>query len=301
MFRGAELGEQFAELAAPAVPGSTLAEIGRVAGSDADLHHDRTDAQFVVESLRGYVGISSSHLRGLGAMLLAGPPVPLYPVMTLIRAQAEACGSAWWIFEPLVNFEGDDASISDVQLAALPLKVLDRSQVLRLDQLRTRLKRHRQDAGSADVDGLEVELEKFETRLRALHGDSGLIWEKRKDGSLKRIAGVGEQRTPKLFELATAGVRSAYRGESHGGANINPYAMLSGYAHGSIETFFSHGQSPATSLVRLADAGSDEVRVVTGLVLRMHEALLSTVVRVAERDELAIDSWSEEWWDATRG
>jgi hypothetical protein len=301
MRRGADLGDEFAELRQPAVAGSLLAEILELPSSLDDPRYDRGDAQFFVECLRGYVAISSAQLRGIAALLLCGPPVQLHPMMTLIRAQAEACGSAWWILDPLVDADGQDGEISDTERAALPMKVFDRSQLLRLEQLRNRRKRRRLETDLPRSEEVEQQLEAYEAELEARHGTTGLKWEKRKDGSLKRIIGVGEAQVPKLTELATSGVRYAYRGEAHGGKSVSPYPMLSGYAHGSIEMFFSHGQSPVTSLVRLVTASSNEVRVLTALVLRIHEALLDTVLRVAERNDCAVSSWSEEWWNSTRG
>ncbi len=300
MLRGVGHGEEFADIARPPGAGSVLATLLDAPLTLRDPRYRSSDAQFLFECLRGYMAISSAQMRGVAAVLQAGPPVQLHPLMTLIRAQAEACGGAWWLLGPLLDDDGEDASTSDVERLAIVCDVLDRSQLTRLDQLRVRLKRRRVDDVSPGGGDDEVVLRSFEADLQSRHGDDGLKWDRRKDGTPRRIIGVGRAQAPRLTELATLAVDYAY-GQGHRGKGMDYYKMLSGYAHGSIEMFFSHGQTPQTSLVRLVDASSADVRKLGSLVLRIHWTLLSSLVQITGRDGGEVDAWGDEWWDSTLG
>ncbi|MGE3328921.1 MAG: hypothetical protein AB7N61_26300, partial [Acidimicrobiia bacterium] len=237
-----------------------------------DPRYTSQDARFVVECLRAYMAISSAQMRGLAALLLAGPPVQLHPLMTLIRAQAEACGSAWWLLGPLLDDANEGGSTVNDELIARNFDALDRSKILFLQQLRARLSRLRIDGGEA-FDDVANQLVRYEGELVALHGDAGLKWSYRRDGSPKEIIGIGAAQPPQLTEVVMIAVEYAY-GQAHRGEGINLYKLFSGYAHGSIEMFFSHGQTAWLSLVRQADASGPEVRDFSNLVLRMHYQLL---------------------------
>ena len=110
---GSELGLAMAYTATVA-PGSPL----RVLELRRPHIHDRSwpadEATLLREALVGFVAVAAFQLRGVASLIGAGPPVPLHPLVTLVRGIAEACGQCWWHVEPWISDAGADQELAGV-------------------------------------------------------------------------------------------------------------------------------------------------------------------------------------------
>lgn len=300
MIRGCELGNEFADDNRWAADGSLFSGLLGVTRAFDDPRYTDRDARFVVECVRAYMAIASAQMRGVASLLSAGPPVQLHPLMTMIRAQAEACGSAWWLMGPLLDDEKVAAMTAPTDVIARNFDTLDRSKTTYLDQLRTRQARLKVSGDISLLDDAARKVEAYESELVVLHGVEGLKWSQRKNGTRKDILGIGSLTPPQLTEVVMIAVEYAY-GQDQRGEEINLYKLFSGYAHGSIEMFFSHGQTAWLSLVGQVSASEGECRDFSNLTLRMYYQLLETLVRMMGRDVTAVDVWGASWWDRTLG
>lgn len=102
---GSELGLAMADTATVA-PGSPL----QVLELRRPHIHDRSwpadEATLLREALVGFVAVAAFQLRGVASLIGAGPPVPLHPLVILVRGIAEACGQCWWHVEPWISDAG---------------------------------------------------------------------------------------------------------------------------------------------------------------------------------------------------
>src|SRR5579862_49649 len=99
---GAGLGLAMADNAIPK-PGSPLDVLDSRRGTIPDGSWPACDIVLLRESLLGLISVAAFQLNGVGDLLAAGPPINLFPLVTLVRGIAEACGRIWWHLEPWLD------------------------------------------------------------------------------------------------------------------------------------------------------------------------------------------------------
>jgi hypothetical protein len=140
---------------------------------------------------------------------------------------------------------------------------------------------------AARVDDATNAVAAYEAQLLALHGEGGLRLDKK-----GRIRGVGVEQIPQSTEIVQAAVEYAF-GRDHRGEGTNLYKLWFGYAHGSIEMLYAHGQQAWTSLTAVTEASADELRDFSNLTLRMNYRLLYTLSEMMGRVVSDIEAWCD--------
>lgn len=246
------------------------------------------DLRFLVQAIRGLMGVEGAQLTGLRDLFAAGPPVLLHPAVTLVRGTAEAGGLLIWLLEPWVNNTAGDDQVEETAWKALSLPVLARTQLLLLDAMASR-RRRREALGSPDVSIAEVELDLLKQRLLKEHGSTNVLL----TGGRKNWR-LYNEKLPDLTDAVTAATEYSY-GQSFRGTGMNPYPMLSGYAHASLDVVFAQAPStrrpPMSSLLAGRD---DDAHRIASLALRVLATTYEIAARAFGSNLEAFRSWEEQ-------
>ena len=279
-----DLGVALVEPIAPA-NGSPLSLLSAMRSQMGTIAWTDEDIRFPVESVRGLVAIHIAQLDGFRSLIAGGPPLLLHPAMTLIRGAAEAGGLLTWLLEPWVAPPGDDELQDEAAWAQVSIPVLVRSQVLRLDEMANRRWRREVGAGAVQPQD-ETALSQFKQSLTQQHGSDKVTFT---DGRKKwAVAGVA---LPNATERVTSVTEYAY-GNTFRGSGINPYPMLSGYAHARVETLFkSAPASGPVSMSSLLEAELNEAFWITSLALRLFAVTYELAARALGADLQAFQTW----------
>jgi len=273
MLAGVAIGWQVVDLEVPATssPIYSLAasrkKIGRGDWTDDDF-------RFLTEALRGFTGVASAQLRGLSSLLRDDGALYLHPSMTLIRGLAEACGTAMWILEPWITPIGEDESVLAEEWEQLSAPILPRTQLVMLDAMSDRIRRRRAEGNEAGAvqDAAGLQAQKDRIRLAQGEGGSTLTGDRRQ----WTIAG---QRMPSRTELAVMATEYSY-GQQFRNSGMNPYPMLSGYAHASLDVVFAYDNADERVPISNVLVGrEDEVQKISALGLQIYAAMLNFVIK----------------------
>jgi hypothetical protein len=156
----------------------------------------------------------------------------------LLRGVAEACGTISWLVSPwLVPGEGDvETQESDPEYwwnHSRP--VLARTELLELEARMSRV--HRLEAAYTDdqpsLKTAKEILETLRTELQERHGrDNAAVRGYRSDLMIE------DEKMPPYTELVTMATEFSH-GAKYRGSGMNPYPMLSGFAHANVEILFT--------------------------------------------------------------
>ena len=167
-----------------------------------------------------------------------------------------------WLLDPWLDTTDERKPVDEATWFTLSQPVLLRSQVLRLHELANRRRRRSSSAPvqSEDEDAIAA----FQDRLIAQHGQENV----RFTGGKKQWRVSGES-MPDITERVIAVTECSY-GSTFVGSGINPYPMLSGYAHASIETLFASAPDSAPiPITSLLEASPEELHTLVTLGLRL--------------------------------
>lgn len=269
---GLAIGWQVVDREAPATssPIYSLAasreRIGRGNWTDDDF-------RFLMEALRGLTGVASAQLRGLSSLLRDDGAFYLHPSMTLIRGLAEACGTAMWILEPWITPIGADASVLAEEWEQLSAPILPRAQLVMIDALSDRIRRRRAEGNEAAADQDAGGLQAQKDRITLAQGEGGSML----TGDRRQWTIAG-QRLPSRRELAVMATEYSY-GQQFRNSGMNPYPMLSGYAHASLDVVFAYDNADEkVPISNLLVGREDEVQKISALGLRIYAAMLNCVI-----------------------
>jgi hypothetical protein len=255
------------------------------------------DVRLLSEALRAFVGVAACQVQGLGALLASGPPVHLHPLATLVRSIAEACGWIWWHVEPWLNDAGDDAELEPAEWDQLSQPILARIELIRLDGLTSRQRRHRASHGedSAEYRASQAAVAAYKDQLRARHDPSRVVLSG--DRRRWRICGQG---LPEITKLVTAATEYAY-GQDTRGSGSNPYPMYSAYAHASLETVFASAGTGRPPLSQLLMAEEVDLRRLVAAGTRTFAAGYEIASHAFGLDVTELRAWEDELAPLTLG
>jgi hypothetical protein len=247
------------------------------------------DLVFQFQSLRGLVGVATAQLKGLSTLVRDDSGLLLHPAITLIRGLAEACGTAMWMCEPWITPIDEDADVPLDEWKKLSAPILPRSQLVMLDGLADRGRRHRAD-GREDV-AIEDDDRLRNERDRIFLAQAGVDTILAGDRRQWVIAG---QRMPTRTELAVTATEYSY-GQHFRNSGMNPYPMLSGYAHASLDVVFAYGTANVKPpLSGLLIAPVDEIHQIMSLGLRIYAAMLDFMVKTFGVEDDAFIDWDQQ-------
>lgn len=230
-------------------------------------HWVADDFVFLAQALRGLIGVECAQLDGLSQLLaLSDWPLLLHPALTLIRGMAEACGTVTWILEPWIAPLGTSADISATQWAELSAPILARSQLVLIETLHDRKRRHDAENRPDQVEKDDERIDQEVARVTSQHAPGQVVL----TGD-RRGWGVGGQARPSITDKVRRATEYAY-GQRYVGTGMNPYPMLSGYAHASLDVVFAYSAErlPITQLLAAPD---EEVKLIASLALRFHSSI----------------------------
>ena len=264
-----------------------------IAAHRSEIAHGRwsnEDITFLFEAISALLGTSCAHVVSLANSLSAVDPVLIHPVMTLIRSEAEAAGLMMWVLEPFIAPNGVHEVADDTLWFEVAAKVLARAQLLMFDSLNDRAKRHRADGntqGAADVD------ERSAQEARRIEGQhpAGTTTLRGTDRRAWRVAG---EQLPTRTDQAIVSTEYAY-GQDARFSGMNPYPMLSGHAHASLDVTFAYRvRERAGGMRGLFAANSSEATQAASLAIRILAASMDFFANAVGQDREALDAWIEE-------
>lgn len=249
------------------------------------------DVDFLSESVKGLLGIAGAQLLGMGRLVSHGEPVQLHPLVTLLRGVAEACGTISWLVSPWLDAREDEEESEDpADWWNSSQPVLARIELLELEARMSRV--HRLRAAFTDdqpsLTNAEALLEDLRQKLVARHGsDNATVRGSRKDLKIE-----GES-MPAYTELVTMATEFSH-GAKYRGTGMNPYPMLSGFAHANVEILFSQPPTyrrPGMSGLYSAQVG--EVRDLMALGCRLVETHYEITAKCLGTMQSELTSWTE--------
>lgn len=247
------------------------------------------DFVFIFEALRGFLGVGTAQLSGIGALMKNASEILLHPTITLVRGLAEACGVVVWMLEPLITPINEKADVPAVDWAALVSPVLSRSQLVMLDSGADREHRYRAEGKITQADAEQANF--LARRERIVNASSK--FETALNGKRSKWT-IDGQRLQKKTDLAIRATEYSY-GQGRVGTGMNPYPMLSGYAHASLDVVFAYGTSGEKPVLStLFVAPSDEVKLISSLGLRLYSVLLDLVGNAIGESRREFESWDRE-------
>jgi len=262
------------------------ARLLKLQGRDESIDRDLV-RQF--KSLQGFVGVATAQLEGLADLYFVDSTLLLHPTLTLIRGIAEASGRAIWMFEQWIAPLGEDAQLTEEEWLRLSEPLFARCQLIFLDELNNRSHRYSVQGQQEFLDANKLETRKERSRIVALHGaDNVRVTGRSKDWK------IDGERLPTMTEQVTIATEYAY-GQCARHSGMNPYPMLSGYAHGSLDVVFGY-QTPGETLgLRILLAAPDyEVGLIASLALRVYSVLLDVSMKVLGVAPEAFASWTKD-------
>lgn len=288
LLEGAEIGWGFIDEVLPGKESPMYA----IAVNRARITHGEwsdEDVTFPFEAAAAFLGTVCSHVVGLANTFAAGDPVRIHPVMTLIRSEAEAAGLMMWMLEPFVAPSGVHEEVEAARWLPFASTVLARAQLLMIDSLNDRAKRRRAEgngeaAAEADeglADHARRIKEQDSSEATNLTGTDRKAW---------RVAG---ERLPTRTQQSTISTEYAY-GQDARFSGMNPYPMLSGHAHASLDVAFAYtlGRRDA-GMSALFAAAPSEVRKTASLAIRILAASLDFFANAVGQDRTTLDAWTE--------
>lgn len=321
---GYRLGADFVDAPQRTQPDSHFAIIDAFVSSGNDPRWERADVRFIDEAVAAYVGAAAAHLHGIAALLHAGDPIHLHPISALARGVVEAVGNIWWQIEPLIDDDNDWSSTGPAvqEVVARYRQILARSHFRQLDEMRYRLKRLKvnHDPDEVDlrtIDEAQQKLDTLKLRLATVHGSTGLTFSVKKpcshcgepkqaDLSLlapsklaeRKITEIAGESLPDITTRVIAAFEYAY-GQDWRGVGINLYPILSGYAHGSIETFYAQLGVERTPPMTAQRSSDGEMRSLVSVALRSFAAGLDMAMTMTGTSQTKREAWEEKFTPLT--
>lgn len=282
-YEGSEFAADFADEAA-ARPDSTLAILASV----TEAPWVRADVDFLARTVRALMAVAGAQLHGLGHILVAGSPIHLHPLVTLLRGIAEAMGWVWWLSAPILPDPDEDVDIPPGEWFARANRVMDRSQLHHLEELAQRRSRREASKGKDSQDHQVVrQIDALKKHFGGLHGDNASL------SGGRRTWRIGQEVIPKKTDLVIAVTEYAY-GERYRGSGMNPYRLYSGYAHASVEVVFAHQTATTNSPMSTLIMGDDnEVRGVVGVALRTFAVGYELALHMFGIEVAALREWED--------
>jgi hypothetical protein len=242
------------------------------------------DLLFLDQALRGLAGVETAQLDGLLQMFGSSAPIHLHPSMTVIRGMAEASGLILWLLEPWIAPLDSPDEIAADEWLGISAPILSRSQLVLLETLFDRKKRHgqekRDDGVRLDEERIAVEL----SRIRSQHGPDDVVL----TGDRRQWSIEGQQ-IPNKTDRVKMATEFSY-GQAAVGSGMNPHPMLSGYAHASLDVVFAYTQQrqPITDLLV---APLEEVKLIASLALRLHASTYEVSAKAFGVDLADFTQW----------
>jgi hypothetical protein len=294
--RGSELGLAMADTATVA-PGSPLQvlELRRPHIHDGSWPPD--EEALLHEALLGFVAVAAFQLHGVAALIGTGPPVPLHPLVTLVRGIAEACGQCWWHVEPWINDAGADQELEVEAWDRLSAPILARIELAHLDALAARRRRLGAIHGetSTQYEDADRAVSAYRSELQRRHAVVGVTV----SGDRRRWEILG-QKLPQATDLVIPATEYAY-GQHVRGSGRNPYPLYSAYAHASLEAIFATAGIARTPLSRLHLANTTELRRLSATATRTFAAGYEIVAQAFGWDITDLAAWEESLRPFTLG
>jgi hypothetical protein len=249
------------------------------------------------EALLGFVAVAAFQLHGVASLIDAGPPVPLHPLVTLVRGIAEACGQSWWHVEPWINDTGADQELQVEAWDQLSAPIFARIELAHLDGLAARRRRLGAIHGEASTHYEEADraVSAYRSEVQQRHGVVGA-----KVSGGRRTWEVLGQKLPQATDLVIAATEYAY-GQDTRGTGRNPYPLYSAYAHASLEAIFATDGTSRTPLSLLHVAKATELRRLSATATRTFAAGYEIVAQAFGLDIADLAAWEESLRPFTRG
>lgn len=237
----------------------------------------------LTQAAGGYVLMAAEQLAGVGLLYAAGPPVRLFPTVTLLRGVAEASGRVFWLLDPWTDKDGTKTG------ADWPIdtrRILGRLELVLVETLHTRLRRHRAQRllpPVTDTAAAEAALREAQDRIGRPDRTANVMG---KPGSWV----VYGERLPVTTDWVAAATEYGH-GQRHRGTGLNLYPLYSGYAHASLDVLLAR---PSTvPLHQAVIATDDEARDLAGTALRTFVAAFDAVLSVHGRSDPRLAAWEE--------
>lgn len=247
------------------------------------------DFVFQFEALRGLLGVGAAQISGLATLLHTKTGLLLHPSMTLVRSLAEACGVVVWMLEPLIVPVDEDGELAHSEWVQSVSPVPSRFQLVMLNAIADREHRYRAERKDLEADKALLRLQEQRDRIADASPKANTTLEGKRTGWT-----IDGQRLPKKTDLAIKATEYSY-GQQHVGTGMNPYPMLSGYAHASLDVVFAYGTSQEKpALSTLYQALPEETKLISSLGLRLYSVMLDVTINAIGESRSEFESWDRE-------